>query len=149
MPIFINPPPQRIRVTREDFVIPEGALVRIDPAPEVEIADIREMLKALLPGAQISRKLDGEVTVELSLGAADATVEGLPEGAAAQGYSLEVSPDGIRLRAATVAGWRYGVLTLAQLAGETAVVGARVQDWPAFAERGVHKPRSAAHFKPK
>src|SRR3989442_4239179 len=106
MPIFINPPPQRLRVTREDFVIPQEALVRMDPAPGAETGDVQDMLRALLPGAQFSRKRDVEAAVDLGLGALELPVEGLSEGGAAQGNTLEGSPDGIRLRAATVAAWR-------------------------------------------
>ena len=49
MPMFLNPPPQRIRITREDFVITDEVLVRVDPTAE-DVADVRSLLQNLLPG---------------------------------------------------------------------------------------------------
>src|SRR5947209_16232586 len=108
MPIFLNPPPQRIRVTREDFVIPESPLVLMDPAPEEEIADVREMVRALLPGAQFSAKLDVDAPVHLGLVAPDALGAGTPaEASVRQAYTLDVSPGAVILTAASPMGWRY------------------------------------------
>jgi tetratricopeptide (TPR) repeat protein len=148
MPITIIPPPQRLRLTREEFALPELPLVRLDPTPERDAAGVRATLQALFPGAQFSRKLDVEAPIQLELVEADALLEdALLDSARDQAYTLEVSPAGILLRARGVTGWRYGLLTLAQLAGEGSVTGASVQDWPALAVRGLCVPRPAASFR--
>jgi Glycosyl hydrolase family 20, domain 2 len=135
-------------LTREEFVMPEQPLVGVDPAPGLEAAAVRATLQALLPEAQISRKLDIEAPIHLTLVGADTLINEPPPGAAGEeGYTLAVSPGGVSLRASGVAGWRYGMLTLAQLMGEGCIAGADIQDWPALAVRGVYVPRPAAAFR--
>ena len=56
----------------------------------------------------------------------------------AQGYTLEVSADGVEIVAADVAGAFYGCCTLAQIiAQRTSLPCLRVTDWPDFPARGV------------
>jgi len=66
--------------------------------------------------------------------------EGRDRSLPAEGYHLEISPDGVRLMAADDDGARHGHTTLAQLrhvAGPGQLPVCRIDDWPDFAVRGV------------
>ena len=57
-----------------------------------------------------------------------------------QGYVLVVNGDGITLAARTVAGLRYAVTTLAQIAADRTVLpGMVIRDWPSLRYRGVQQ----------
>lgn len=57
-----------------------------------------------------------------------------------EGYRLTIAADGIEIVAAGDAGAYYGVQTLRDLiaAGGATLAGARIDDWPDFARRGVY-----------
>lgn len=57
-----------------------------------------------------------------------------------QGYALVVTADGVTLVARNVAGLRYGITTLAQIAiDRTILPGMAVRDWPSLLCRGVQQ----------
>ena len=63
--------------------------------------------------------------------------DGLPAEALEQGYRLSVTPDGVLLRAASDAGFFYGLQTLRQLAVNGRPLRCcEITDWPAFRYRG-------------
>ncbi|HEX7368997.1 MAG TPA: beta-N-acetylhexosaminidase, partial [Rhodanobacteraceae bacterium] len=71
----------------------------------------------------------------------------------ADGYSLDVSPNGIKVRARTAQGLFYGGVTLDQLltpngasSASVAVPVVRIEDWPRFQWRGLMLD-SARHFQ--
>jgi hexosaminidase len=72
--------------------------------------------------------------------------------AQAEGYALDVTPQGIRIRARDAAGLFHGVVTLYQLLTPDARHGAvdvpamRIRDWPRFAWRGLMLD-SVRHFQ--
>jgi hexosaminidase len=64
-----------------------------------------------------------------------------PDGIAAQGYALSVTPERVLVAGKDAAGLFYGVQTLRQLIvptgnGEAQVLGAQIRDWPALEYRG-------------
>jgi len=69
----------------------------------------------------------------------------LPEAGRAEGYGLEVAPEGIRIAADTERGLFYGMMSMEQLlraaalAGTAAIPCARISDWPAVGMRGFHE----------
>ena len=62
--------------------------------------------------------------------------EDLPEDAHRQGYQLSVTAQGVTIRAASEAGFFYGIQTLRQLAAGKKLPLCEMTDWPAFAYRG-------------
>ena len=57
-----------------------------------------------------------------------------------QGYALVISTDGVTLAARTVAGLRYAVTTLAQIASDrTLLPGMIIRDWPSLRYRGAQQ----------
>lgn len=65
------------------------------------------------------------------------TQEGLPAEAQEQGYQMSVTPEGVCIRAASDAGFFYGLQTLRQLAVNGRPLRCcEITDWPAFRYRG-------------
>lgn len=109
-------------------VLPLGRSVRVELAqPGDAVLAVAEQLcrHAGLGGGATS-------TVCITLDRADT-------GHGDQAYALRIRPAGIRLRASAEAGFRYGILTLAQLiaAGLPAIRVMDIDDWPDFPVRGV------------
>ncbi len=67
------------------------------------------------------------------------TLERTNTGQGDQAYALHIRPTGIKLRASAEPGFRYGILTLAQLfaTGLPAIRAMDIDDWPDFPVRGV------------
>ena len=116
------PAPRRVTVRDGACMLPTGADAQV----------IAAMLSA---PTHVPALLQGWLTLVIS---------GSPCGSdeiAQQTYTLVVEPSGVRVQAATPAGTRHGLATLAQLVRVCANAGRLpcgvVEDWPAIAKRGV------------
>ena len=94
--------------------------------------DVAYQACELLGGAEIGIAVPG---------IGDTLVLTLNQALHAEGYRLAVTPDGVTLEAADVAGAFYGVQTLAQVARQSptgTLACVTVDDWPDFPDRGVY-----------
>nr|WP_229402478.1 beta-N-acetylhexosaminidase [Micromonospora okii] len=135
-----------------DFTLPADAAVRVSPDPAAR--DVAEQLAALLrpatgyPLPVADAPLPGDGLVLLLGGPTRTDADPAPAAAlGAEGYRLDVTPDAVRITAATPAGLLHGVQTLRQLLppavesttpvdGRWAVPGGTVVDRPRFPYRG-------------
>lgn len=113
------PSPRRVTSGAGVFVVPERVtadeLTRLLASPTQVPASLREWLTVTLTGSPCG---SDEI--------------------AQQTYTLTVMPEGVRVQAATAAGARHGLATLAQLVMLTREIACGViEDWPAIARRGV------------
>jgi hexosaminidase len=133
-PTLLWPRPQRHHAGGPGLDLPAVVAVRL-PATAEGALDLLAPAGAAV-GVAFERS-DGDPLVELQLEAGAAP---------AQGYVLEVGPDGARVRGADLPGLLHGAATLAQWlrlhagasrGGNRAVGGLRVEDWPDLPRRGV------------
>ncbi|MFR9722909.1 beta-N-acetylhexosaminidase [Streptomyces sp. MS19] len=146
---MLVPLPSHLLERSGHFVLDQDTALRVTPGTE----DAADLLRATLTpgtGLPLPARADGRVTLTL-----DHALGGLgPEG-----YGLTVSPQAVILRAATPAGLRHGVHTLAQLLPPPALSATPVRgipwelpcveitDRPRFAWRGAMLD-VARHFMP-
>jgi hypothetical protein len=97
-------------------------------------------LELVLPKPVKTEARSGFATAEAcaKVAAQRAAVPGAPAAVAAEAYTLEVSPDGVKITASDPRGERYARATLAQLLklGDGKVPCCRIVDWPAMRWRG-------------
>jgi hypothetical protein len=152
MPLFLLPPPRRIRITRRNFTPATPALLFVDPriAPQAKVAVAR--LAALFPGMQPAAGPDPVPAIRLVARDAASGLSPLPDlpdlSASEEAYGLEVSEEGILLAAVGATGFRYGADLIGQLFDDGEVVGVRVEDWPVIATRELTLPGPAADLTP-
>ncbi|MFF3857353.1 beta-N-acetylhexosaminidase [Micromonospora sp. NPDC002575] len=156
----VVPAPERVEPDpAADFTLPADAAVRVSPDPAAR--DVAEQLAALLRPATgyplpvtDAAPAAGGLTLRLSGASGDgpgpvaAPADPGPVAAlGAEGYRLDVTPDAVRITAATPAGLLHGVQTLRQLlppavespapvAARWAVPGGVIVDRPRFPYRG-------------
>jgi hexosaminidase len=124
------------------FAVSRQTVVAVSDPASAELRGLRDLLATILTkafGVEV-RVVDTAVrtaqpgTILLVLDAAAAT--------GAEGYRLEVTSDGVTLRASKPAGLFYGIQTLAQIppAGASApgIPAVRIEDAPRFPYRGMH-----------
>jgi hypothetical protein len=138
MPLFLNPPPRQLRITRRNFIPPERPTLQVDPTVAGIAEPGAERLLALFPGMQQTRKID--VPAEVSLSPLE------PEGGS---FRLEVAEEGIELGASGREGFLYGAEVIRQLAADGEVVGVVIEDAPAFATREIRLPLPADGLAPE
>ena len=126
----VTPEPRRVEWTGELFALEDP--VRIDAAhPEAQPA-ARRLAEAL----RMERRR-AAVRSRPRLGAIRLAID--PRETRPEGYRLETSAAGAVIRAGTARGLLHGVGTLLQLIDAAGrVAGARIEDWPELAFRGVH-----------
>ncbi|MFG1847684.1 beta-N-acetylhexosaminidase [Micromonospora carbonacea] len=154
----VVPAPERVEPDpAADFTLPADAAVRVSPDPAAR--DVAEQLADLLrpatgyplPVTDAAPAAEG-LALQLSAASGDGPVAGpaTPGPVAAlgaEGYRLDVTPDAVRITAATPAGLLHGVQTLRQLlppavenpapvAARWAVPGGVIVDRPRFPYRG-------------
>lgn len=119
----VIPAPRVVETRAGSFRLTPESLVGGD-APEV----VRQAIQALELG---DAGMNSKVAVRFERVTADPSL-------GAEGYTLDVEPNGIIIRAATEAGLFYGLQTLCQMVGADGEVPlAHIADRPRFAHRGL------------
>jgi hexosaminidase len=136
------PIPRRVEPLPGSLTLVDQRLLVVDaPTPQALRSTWQRVQRALADDLGLHWEVAAGPAVPTA--AAGLTVRVWPEGAGArrhpQGYTLAVTPEGIRVDAATAAGAFYGTLTLLQLVHEFGreLPAVRIEDWPDFPVRGV------------
>jgi len=127
MLVFL-PQPKQVKPVPGVLHLPRQATIGIDDG---SLYDVACRAREVLGGGEICT----------AAGLADTLVILLSPTLPPEGYHLIISPDGITLQAADVAGAFYGVQTLKQVAQQSppgTLAGVCVDDWPDFPDRGVY-----------
>jgi hexosaminidase len=144
----VIPAPAAVEFARGSFRLADGARIGASDARAVPVAEYLAALLARTRGIKLEMAQASEPAgaVRLELGAV--TV------ASPEAYALEVSGDGVVIRAADARGLFYGAVTLWQLAtadgtsgGPASIPALRIEDAPRFAWRGLMLD-SARHYQP-
>jgi hexosaminidase len=138
-PLPLIPLPARATRRSGEFVVDAGTplvAVAADPAARQAAARFAELMQGSF--GQAPEMLDAAAGREAIVFATDPDAAGKPEG-----YTMEIAPDGVQIRARDEAGLFYGGVTLWQLLsaggdqGLPATLPAlRIEDAPRFAWRG-------------
>jgi hexosaminidase len=121
--------PQRVAWQTGSFVLDSKTALLNEGASADTVALLREAVGVPLAGKS-------GAAIELKIA----------EGAPAEGYTLEVRPEGVKITASTDAGLFYGVQTLRQLNRKGLVQACRIEDAPRFAWRGLMLDESRHFF---
>lgn len=138
--IHLIPYPQHVQLTGETFTLPEPLVIATDrDASEKDQFAVRELQRELNDRWGIR----SDLTTERAVAHVIITRRDASEQHGDQGYQLQVTPDGIVVKASGEPGLFYGLQTLGQLiqGGGTArpyVRGMMIEDWPHTAHRAVH-----------
>jgi hexosaminidase len=141
--IDIIPEPQLAVITGGDFVINSATVVYTDLGLK-DLSSVTSLQEGLLELFQIqvinaiSQPSRNGISLKL---VSETSLRDIPAGnAKKEGYSLEVTPSQIIIKAAYPAGLFYGVQTLLQLTeqGQGHVRGLRITDWPEMEFRAIH-----------
>lgn len=131
--LLLAPWPQEIEQTGQDWRLPPQLTIGVPVGASAETRFAANWLAEdlyRLAGVDAAVR-EGAGEISLALGAATGHAEG---------YTLEVTPQGAAIVGDDEAGLAHGCQTLAQLAASEArgtVPGARVRDWPQYALRAV------------
>jgi hypothetical protein len=129
MKLVLLPQPKELTLARGTFALPAK--------PSIGLAD-----SALYPVARDAAAMLGGATINATIpGVADTLTLALDAALPAEGYTLAITPAGIRLVAATPAGAFYGLQTLIQIHRQSAagrLPCLAIRDWPDFQDRGVY-----------
>lgn len=130
------PRPRTVRRRPGSSLVPLRVRIRLDNAGPDLLKAARQLLRGISSRYRVSWRLVSEKGKHV-----DVSIHMSPPGKAKhpQWYALSIRPDGIRLRAVSHAGLRYGVITLMQLlsGGNPRIAAMDIEDWPDFAVRGV------------
>lgn len=153
MPLFLLPPPRRIRITRRNFALPERNTLRVEPHVAASALGAVARLAALFPGLSATDARDEAPAIRLLPRAGAPELSPLPELAVpatpGEQFAIEVSEEGILLAADAAPSFQYGAELIAQLMADGEVVGARIEDWPVFPTRELSLPGSVAEITPE
>ncbi|MDQ2857300.1 MAG: family 20 glycosylhydrolase [Candidatus Eremiobacteraeota bacterium] len=147
--VSIVPRPRSLVAAPGAYLWPERARIRAITAEERAVAGfLQRDLRAGGVRATIVRSRRERVDVSLRLVPSTARTLGR------EGYTLSVSPDGIKVVAPFRAGLFYGVQTLEQVCKflpgmRLATRDVRVTDWPMYEWRGIHLDVSRHFFRPR
>jgi hexosaminidase len=145
-PVSLIPQPAQLQQAKGVFKVADGTTIGV-PANDQAARASAQYLADL-----IARTRD--VHLNLVEGAANQAIvfQRNPKLTHAEGYTLDVTPQGIRIEAHDDAGLFYGAVTVYQLLtpnaqhGDVQVPALHISDWPRFAWRGVMLD-SARHFQ--
>ena len=144
----VIPAPAAVEHARGRFALAPGSRIAVADARAEPVARYFADLLARTRGLEleVGRDTASAAAVRLSLTAAADT--------SPEAYVLEVSPEGIEIRASDPHGLFYGAVTLWQLAtadgmegGAASIPALRIEDRPRFAWRGLMLD-SARHYQP-
>jgi hypothetical protein len=128
----IVPEPRQVKLQSGRFEL-KGSITIATPSGDEEDRFAAELLKGeleSLPGVQVRLVSRGEGEIVL---ARDPRLIQLGD----EGYRIDATPSGVRVRARTSAGLFYGVQTLRQMVQPDGIPAATVEDWPALRWRGL------------
>lgn len=145
-PVSLIPLPAQLEQAKGSFKVANGSSISV-PANDQAAHASAQYLADLLAHTR-------DLHLDVKDGAANQAIifRRNPKLAHAEGYTLDVTPQGIRIEARDDAGLFYGAVTLYQLLtpntqhGEVQVPALHISDWPRFAWRGVMLD-SARHFQ--
>ena len=145
-PLSLIPLPAQLQRAEGSFSVDDGTPIIVPPHDKAAQASAHYLaeLVARTRGLHLAIKEGG--------GAANHAIvfQHSPKALHAEGYTLDVTPQGIRIQAHDDAGLFYGAVTLYQLltsqAGVVPVPALHINDWPRFAWRGVMLD-SSRHFQ--
>jgi hexosaminidase len=148
-PVSLIPQPAQLQLAKGAFKV-DGQTLIVVPAHDTAMAQDAAYLVDLLAH---TRGIRPKVTEDVRINNAIVFVRD-PKAAVSQaeGYTLDVTPQGIRITARDDAGLFYGAVTLWQLLtpnadqGPVEVPVLHISDWPRFAWRGLMLD-SARHFQ--
>ncbi len=128
----IVPEPRQVKLESGRFAL-QGTVTIATPSGSDEDRFAAELLKEELeshPGIQARLVSQGGGQIVL---ARDPDLARVGD----EGYRIESSPSGVRVRARTAAGLFYGVQTLRQMVQPDGIPAATLEDWPAMRWRGL------------
>ncbi|GGA27914.1 beta-N-acetylhexosaminidase [Dyella nitratireducens] len=145
-PVSLIPLPAQLQQTKGSFEVDNGTSIVVPANDQAAHASAQYL-------ADLVAHIRG-IHLEVKEGEASHTIvfQRSPPASHAEGYTLDVTPQGIRIEAHDDAGLFYGAVTLYQLLtpnaqqGGVQVPALHISDWPRFAWRGVMLD-SARHFQ--
>jgi hexosaminidase len=145
-PVSLIPLPAQVQQAKGAFKVDSGTAIVV-PANDQAAHDSAQYL------ADLVARVRG-IRLQVKEGSADHAIVFQRNANAlhAEGYTLDVTPQGIRIQAHDDAGLFYGAVSLYQLLtpnaqqGDVQVPALHISDWPRFAWRGVMLD-SARHFQ--
>ena len=114
------------------FALP--ARLAVAAPTELDLAPLAKLYAKAVNGGEVLRATNGKAAMRFVL-----TTEGVP--ASPEGYTLEIVPDGVTVRARDVRGLFYGMQTFNWFLRGDAVSGVkccRITDWPDLEIRGLY-----------
>lgn len=142
----IIPWPVKVISTTGSFIVDENTTICAATDAERAVAEQLQAVVKTVQGLDLEARDCKRAGIALTLSSTAAVDD-------AEGYTLDVSAQGIQIKARAVAGLYYGAMTLAQLLSGSAhgvsvkLGGIHIEDFPRFKWRGLMLD-SARHFFP-